>query len=88
MVKSMSRYVLRLCLPMIAIGSLVFLIGWFWFGWGHITATSDLLESLPIPPGAEQIWVGSNGYTSGRIADNPPGRMEHPCHVLCASRCY
>ena len=94
MVKSMSRYALRLCLPMVAIGSLVFLIGWFWFGWGHITANRNLLESLPIPPGAEQIWVGSNGYTSDESPITPPppppppGWMEHPCHVLCASRCY
>ncbi len=72
MVKSMSRYALRLCLPMVAIGSLVFLIGWFWFGWGHITANSNLLESLPIPPGAEQIWVGSNGYTSDESPITPP----------------
>ena len=72
MVKSMSRYALRLCLPLVAIGSLVFLVGWFWFGWGHITANSDLLESLPIPPGAEQIRVGSNGYTSDESPITPP----------------
>ena len=71
MVKSMSRYALRLCLPLVAIGSLVFLVGWFWLGWGHVTANSDLLESLPIPPGAEQIWVGSNGYTSDESPITP-----------------
>ena len=72
MVKSMSRYALRLCLPLVAIGSLVFLVGWFWFGWGHITANSDLLGSLPIPPGAEQIRVDSHPYESDELPITPP----------------
>ena len=69
--KSMSRYALRLCLPLVAIGSLVFLVGWFWFGWGHITANSDLLESLPIPPGVEQIRVDFHAYESDELPIPP-----------------
>ena len=69
--KSMSRYALRLCLPLVAIGSLVFLVGWFWFGWGHIAANSDLLESLPIPPEAEQIRVDSHPYESDELPITP-----------------
>ena len=72
MVKSMSRYALRLCLLLVAIGPLVFLVGWFWFGWGHITANSDLLESLPIPPGAEQIRVDSHPYEFDELPITPP----------------
>ena len=70
--KSMSRYALRLCLPLAAIGSLVFLVGWFWFGWGHIAANSALLESLPVPSGAEQIRVDSHSYDSDELPITPP----------------
>ena len=72
MVKSLARYALRICLPLVAIGSLVFLVGWFWFGWGYITANSDLLESLPIPHGAVQIRVDSHRYESDELPITPP----------------
>ena len=68
----MPRYALWFCMPLVAIGSLVFLVGWFWFGWGHIAANSDLLESLPIPPGAEQIRVNSHAYESDELPITPP----------------
>ena len=71
MVKSLARYALRICLPLVAIGSLVFLVGWFWFGWGYITANSDLLESLPIPHGAVQIRVDSHRYESDELPITP-----------------
>ena len=72
LVKSMQRYTLRLCLSMVALGALVFLVGWFWLGWGYIPANSDLLESLPVPLGAEQIRVSSHVYESDELPITPP----------------
>ena len=66
------RYTLRFGLPVVIIGTLVIVVGWFWFGWGHKAANNDLLESLPVPPGAEQIRVDSNPYESDELPITPP----------------
>ena len=66
------KYGLRIAFPLLAIGALVLVVGWFWFGWGYIASNQDILNSLPEPPGVERIWEGSNPYRSGEMAVIPP----------------
>ncbi len=67
-----SRRALSISLLILAIGSLVFLVGWFWFGWGYVAANRDLLRSLPVPRDAELLEVESHAYRIGESLMLPP----------------
>ena len=67
-----SRRALSIGLPILAVGSLVFLVGWFWFGWGYVAANRDLLRSLPVPRDAELLEVGISRLSHRRVAYAPP----------------
>ena len=54
--------------------ALTLVVGWVWFGWGYIASNRLLLNSLPVPPEAERIWVGSHSYNShGQLFSTPEG---------------
>ena len=72
MANSTLRFALRVCLPLVAVGLLVLLVGWFWFGWGHKAANNDLLDSLPVPPGAQRIEVHPHAYEFDESLITPP----------------
>ena len=53
---------------------LTLIVGWVWFGWGYIASNRLLLNSLPVPPEAERIWVGSHPHHSGeQLFSSPEG---------------
>ena len=51
---------------------LTLIVGWVWFGWGYIASNRLLLNSLPVPPEAERIWVGSSPYIRDEQLLSPP----------------
>ena len=54
--------------------SVVSTVGWVWCGWGYVAENRLLLNSLPVPPGAERTHVGSNGYSRDDSMITPPER--------------
>ncbi len=51
---------------------LTIMIGRVWFGWGYISDNEELLDSLPVPPGAQRISVGSSSYKFDESIMTPP----------------
>ena len=48
-------------LALVVVVALVVAVGWVWMGWGYIAQNRWLLKSVPIPPGAERVYVRSGG---------------------------
>ena len=53
--------------------TIVFTLGWFWFGWQDIAQNRLILRSLPVPPGVERTNVSSSGYSNDDSFITPPG---------------
>ena len=45
----------------LVIVTFVITVGWVWLGWGYIAQNRWLLKSVPVPAGAELIYVRSGG---------------------------
>ena len=54
--------------------SVVSTVGWVWCGWGYVAENRLLLNSLPVPPGAERTHVSSYGYSSDDSMITPSER--------------
>ena len=54
------------------LATLVLVVGWFWFGWGHIRANKALLDSLPVYSEAQRIQVSSNPRSDDETFLTPP----------------
>ena len=47
-------------------------VGRVWLGWGYIADNEKILDSLPVPPGAQRISVRSHSYSSEELIFIPP----------------
>ena len=56
----------------VALITLVAVAGFVWFGWWDIAQNRRILASLPLPPGAERTYIGSNGYSGDDSIISPP----------------
>ena len=63
---------LLILVPIVVIAAIVATIGWIWLGWVDIAKNRRILNSLPVPPGVERIYVGSNGTTKDEVMITPP----------------
>ena len=68
------RNVTLTLLILLLIVAIVATIGWIWLGWVDIAKNRRILNSLPVPPGVERIYVGSNGNTRDEVMITPPER--------------
>ena len=68
------RKVALTLLILLLIVAIVATIGWIWLGWVDIAKNRRILNSLPVPPGVERIYVGSNGNTRDEVMITPPER--------------
>ena len=66
------RNVTLTLLILLLIVTIVATIGWIWLGWVDIAKNRRILNSLPVPPGVERIYVGSNGTTRDEVMITPP----------------
>ena len=56
----------------VALLLLTLVVGRVWFGWGYIADNEKILDSLPVPPGAQRISVRSHSYSSEELIFIPP----------------
>ena len=56
----------------VALLLLTTVVGRVWLGWGYIADNEKILDSLPVPPGAQRISVDSHPYSSQEFVFIPP----------------
>ena len=56
----------------VALVALAAIVGFVWPGWWDIAQNRRILSSLPLPPGAERIEIGSDGYSRDESIISPP----------------
>ena len=56
----------------VALLLLTTVVGRVWLGWGYIADNEKILDSLPVPPGAQRISVDSRPYSSQESVFIPP----------------
>ena len=54
--------------------ALVATVGLVWFGWWDIARNRRIMDSLPLPPGAERTYTGSDPYPKDNSFVTPPER--------------
>ena len=54
------------------LATLVATVGFVWFGWWDIAQNRRILNSLPLPPGAERTEIGSNPVARKDLILTPP----------------
>ena len=59
-------------LPFVLLVALTLIVGWFWFGWGYVAKNRLLMNSLPVPPNAKRIDIGSHPISDDESLLTPP----------------
>ena len=56
----------------VALIALLAIIGFAWFGWWDIAQNRRILNSMPLPPGAERIEIASHPVARNDLIYSPP----------------
>ena len=67
-----NRKSVYVSLTLALLAALVLIVGWVWFGWGYVAKNRLLMDSLPVPPDAQRIDIGSNPYGGDESRVTPP----------------
>ena len=62
----------KVSLALASLVALTLTVGWFWFGWGYVAKNRQLMDSLPVPPDANRIGIGSHSYADDESPLAPP----------------
>ena len=75
--RPMGKLTIPIVVALVALAvqiSLVTTVGLVWFGWWDIARNRRMMDSLPLPPGTERIYIGSEPYSKHRNFLVPPER--------------
>ena len=69
-----ARLKVPIVVALVALGALVLTVGFVWFGWRDIVRNRNIIDSLPIPPGAVLTHIGSEPHAKDDSFITPPDR--------------